>query len=123
MTLANDPIVIVSAVRTPMGGLQGDLKSLTAPQLGAAAIRAAVERAGIASDSVEQVLRTMQERKVRRLPVVDREGRLAGIVSLGDVAVRANGRADQELHEEVFEALRSISEPPPSDTPAAAANA
>ncbi|GGU57382.1 acetyl-CoA acetyltransferase [Pseudomonas laurentiana] len=56
MTLANDPIVIVSAVRTPMGGLQGDLKSLTAPQLGAAAIRAAVARAGIASDSVEQVL-------------------------------------------------------------------
>jgi acetyl-CoA C-acetyltransferase len=34
----NDPIVIVSAVRTPMGGFQGDLKSLTAPQLGAAAI-------------------------------------------------------------------------------------
>ncbi|MGH8465455.1 MAG: acetyl-CoA C-acetyltransferase, partial [Pseudomonas sp.] len=56
MTLANDPIVIVSAVRTPMGGLQGDLKSLTAPQLGAAAIRAAVERAGVAPDSVEQVL-------------------------------------------------------------------
>ncbi|TDF77878.1 acetyl-CoA C-acyltransferase [Pseudomonas sp. H9] len=56
MTLANDPIVIVSAVRTPMGGLQGDLKSLTAPQLGAVAIRAAVERAGVAADSVEQVL-------------------------------------------------------------------
>jgi len=56
MSLANDPIVIVSAVRTPMGGLQGDLKSLTAPQLGAAAIRAAVERAGVAPDSVEQVL-------------------------------------------------------------------
>lgn len=56
MTLANDPIVIVSAVRTPMGGLQGDLKSLTAPQLGSAAIRGAVERAGIDADSVEQVL-------------------------------------------------------------------
>jgi len=56
MTLANDPIVIVSAVRTPMGGLQGDLKSLTAPQLGGAAIRAAVERAGIDAASVEQVL-------------------------------------------------------------------
>ena len=56
MTLANDPIVIVSAVRTPMGGLQGDLKSLSAPRLGAAAIRAAVERAGIQGDSVEQVL-------------------------------------------------------------------
>ncbi|BCJ06209.1 acetyl-CoA acetyltransferase [Pseudomonas sp. RtIB026] len=56
MTLANDPIVIVSAVRTPMGGLQGDLKSLTAAQLGSAAIRAAVERAGIDAASVEQVL-------------------------------------------------------------------
>ncbi|HGA2319888.1 TPA: acetyl-CoA C-acyltransferase [Pseudomonas putida] len=56
MTLANDPIVIVSAVRTPMGGLQGDLKSLTAPQLGSAAIRGAVERAGIDASSVEQVL-------------------------------------------------------------------
>ena len=52
---ANDPIVIVSAVRTPMGGFQGDLKSLGAPQLGAAAIRAAVERAELASDEVEHV--------------------------------------------------------------------
>ncbi|MFJ5298587.1 acetyl-CoA C-acyltransferase [Pseudomonas sp. NPDC088368] len=51
-----DPVVIVSAVRTPMGGFQGDLKSLTAPQLGAAAIRAAVERAGLAATDVEQVL-------------------------------------------------------------------
>ncbi|MCG8295535.1 MULTISPECIES: acetyl-CoA C-acyltransferase [Pseudomonas] len=56
MSLNHDPIVIVSAVRTPMGGLQGDLKSLTAAQLGSAAIRAAVERAGIDAASVEQVL-------------------------------------------------------------------
>ncbi|CAI8855549.1 acetyl-CoA C-acyltransferase [Pseudomonas sp. IT-P260] len=56
MTLANDPIVIVSAVRTPMGGFQGELKSLTAPQLGAAAIKAAVERAGVANDAVDEVL-------------------------------------------------------------------
>ena len=56
MTISNDPIVIVSAVRTPMGGFQGELKSLTAPQLGAAAIKAAVERAGIAPDAVEEVL-------------------------------------------------------------------
>ena len=40
MTIANDPVVIVSAARTPMGGFQGDFKGLTAPQLGAAAIRA-----------------------------------------------------------------------------------
>ncbi|QCI13617.1 acetyl-CoA C-acyltransferase [Pseudomonas putida] len=56
MSIANDPIVIVSAARTPMGGLQGDFKSLTAPQLGSAAIRGAVERAGIDAASVEQVL-------------------------------------------------------------------
>ncbi|WP_408596197.1 acetyl-CoA C-acyltransferase [Pseudomonas sp. PLMAX] len=56
MTLSNDPIVIVSAVRTPMGGFQGELKSLTAPQLGAAAIKAAVERAGVASNGVDEVL-------------------------------------------------------------------
>lgn len=56
MTISNDPIVIVSAVRTPMGGFQGELKSLTAPQLGAAAIKAAVERAGVTSDAVDEVL-------------------------------------------------------------------
>ncbi|MGA5585154.1 acetyl-CoA C-acyltransferase [Pseudomonas siliginis] len=56
MTMSNDPIVIVSAVRTPMGGFQGELKGLTAPQLGAAAIKAAVERAGVASDAVDEVL-------------------------------------------------------------------
>ena len=56
MTISNDPVVIVSAARTPMGGFQGDFKGLTAPQLGAAAIRAAVERAGVAGDSVDEVL-------------------------------------------------------------------
>ena len=52
----SDPIVIVSAARTPMGGLQGDLASLTAPQLGAEAIRAAVSRAHLDSASIDQVL-------------------------------------------------------------------
>jgi len=52
----NDPIVIVSAVRTPMGGFQGELQGLTAPQLGTAAIRAAVERAGVDPVAVQQVL-------------------------------------------------------------------
>ncbi|WP_153114572.1 acetyl-CoA C-acetyltransferase [Rhodocyclus tenuis] len=52
----SDPIVIVSAVRTPLGAFQGDFASLTAPQLGAVAIRAAVERAGIAPAAVEEVV-------------------------------------------------------------------
>ena len=56
MTMSNDPVVIVSVARTPMGGFQGDFKGLTAPELGAAAIRAAVERAGVSSDSVDDVL-------------------------------------------------------------------
>ncbi|PAA39422.1 acetyl-CoA C-acyltransferase [Pseudomonas fragi] len=56
MTISNGPVVIVSAARTPMGGFQGDFKGLTAPQLGAAAIRAAVERAGVAADGVQEVL-------------------------------------------------------------------
>ena len=51
-----DPIVIVSATRTPLGGFQGDFNSLTAPQLGAAAIKAAVERAGVAPALVEEVV-------------------------------------------------------------------
>lgn len=52
----HDPVVIVSAVRTPMGGFQGDLKSLSATQLGSAAIKACVQRAGLDPTLVEQVL-------------------------------------------------------------------
>lgn len=51
-----DSIVIVSGARTPMGGLMGDLSSLAAPELGAVAIRAAVERAGIAPDTIDEVV-------------------------------------------------------------------
>ena len=54
--MLNDPVVIVSAARTPMGGLQGDLKGFSAPELGAAAIRAAVERAGIKAEQVQEVI-------------------------------------------------------------------
>ena len=54
--MASDPIVIASAVRTPMGGFQGALKALAARDLGAAAIRAAVERAGIAPADIDEVI-------------------------------------------------------------------
>jgi acetyl-CoA C-acetyltransferase len=52
----HDPIVIVSAARTPIGGLLGDFASLAAWELGAVAIQAAVERAGVPGDSVDEVL-------------------------------------------------------------------
>jgi len=51
-----DPVVIVGAARTPMGGLQGDFATLSAPDLGAAAIKAAVARAGLAAEAVEEVM-------------------------------------------------------------------
>ena len=52
----NDPIVIVSAARTPMGAFQGELKQFAAAELGAAAIRAAVERAKIKPEQVDEVI-------------------------------------------------------------------
>ena len=51
-----DDIVILSAARTPVGSFQGELAALSAPQLGTAAIAAAIERAQIAPDAVEMVL-------------------------------------------------------------------
>jgi acetyl-CoA C-acetyltransferase len=52
----SDSVVIVAAARTPMGGFQGELKGFTAPELGAAAIRAAVERAGLKPEDVQEAL-------------------------------------------------------------------
>src|SRR5438093_4190814 len=49
-------IVIISAVRTPIGKFQGALKSMTAPQLGALVVRSAVERAGLAPDQIDEVI-------------------------------------------------------------------
>jgi len=54
--MKDDPIVIASAARTPMGGFMGDLKSVAAPELGAFAIRAAIERAGVKPGEVEEVI-------------------------------------------------------------------
>ncbi|CAZ89874.1 Acetyl-CoA acetyltransferase [Thiomonas arsenitoxydans] len=51
-----DPIVMVSAARTPIGGLLGDFAAVPAWELGATAIAAAVQRAGIAGDAVNEVL-------------------------------------------------------------------
>jgi acetyl-CoA C-acetyltransferase len=56
MTMTNDPIVIVGAARTPMGAFMGDFASLAASDLGAVAIRAAIERAAIAPGDVDEVI-------------------------------------------------------------------
>ncbi len=54
--MQSDPFVIVGLARTPLGGFQGELKGFAAPELGAAAIRAAVERASIRPDEVQEVI-------------------------------------------------------------------
>ncbi|MBL0883819.1 MAG: acetyl-CoA C-acyltransferase [Chitinophagaceae bacterium] len=54
--MSNRTVYIVSAVRTPIGSFGGSLKDFSAPQLGAIAIKAAVERAGIQPDQVQEVL-------------------------------------------------------------------
>jgi acetyl-CoA C-acetyltransferase len=54
--MQNDPVVIVGVARTPMGAFQGELKGFAAPELGAAAIRAAVERAKLKPEDVQEAI-------------------------------------------------------------------
>jgi acetyl-CoA C-acetyltransferase len=55
-TGSSDPVVILSYARTPMGSFQGSLAGASATQLGAAAVRAAVDRAGVAASAVERIV-------------------------------------------------------------------
>src|SRR5690606_21046037 len=54
--MSKDPIVITSYARTPMGGFQGDFSEVTCADLGAAAIKAAVERASLKADDIQDVI-------------------------------------------------------------------
>jgi len=56
MSETSDPVVIVGAARTPMGGFQGALGTVPAPELGSVAIGAALERAGVAPETVDELL-------------------------------------------------------------------
>ena len=54
--MSHDPIVIVNGARTPMGGFQGCFATVTAPELGAIAIKEAVARAGLQADDIQEVI-------------------------------------------------------------------
>ncbi len=54
--MSNDAIVILNGARTPMGGFQGALKDMSATELGAAAIKAAVARSGVSTDNIDEVI-------------------------------------------------------------------
>ena len=56
MSKTSDPVVIAGYARTPMGGFQGVFAPVKATELGAAAVRAAVERSGAPADAVEQII-------------------------------------------------------------------
>ena len=56
MSQSSDPVVIVGIKRTPMGAFMGSLSSVTAPELGAAAIKAAMREAGVEADQIEQTV-------------------------------------------------------------------
>ena len=62
--MKTDPVVIVSVARTPMGAFQGELKGFAAPELGAAAIRAAVERATLRPEDVQEAIKMVENFKV-----------------------------------------------------------
>jgi acetyl-CoA C-acetyltransferase len=51
-----DPVVIVGAARTPIGNFQGKLSGMSAPELGAVAIREAVKRSGVPAEAVDEVI-------------------------------------------------------------------
>ena len=53
---SEDPVVIASLARTPIGGFQGDFKNLTSARLGATAIRAAVGRAGLKGEDIDELV-------------------------------------------------------------------
>ena len=54
-TIAEDPTVILSIARTPMGSMQGALSDASATDLGATAVKAAVERAGVSGDDIDRI--------------------------------------------------------------------
>jgi len=86
---ARDPIVIASYARTPMGGFQGSLGAVKATELGAAAVRAAVERAGISPDAVEQIfMGCVLPAGLGQAPA--RQAGLGGGLSLGAQATTVN---------------------------------
>ena len=86
---AADPIVIASYARTPMGGFQGSLGAVKATDLGAAAVRAAVERAGISPEAVEQIfMGCVLPAGLGQAPA--RQAGLGGGLSLGAQATTVN---------------------------------
>lgn len=88
---------------------EADLRQCKLSEIMSAHVRTVRE-----DDDIQDVLREMSQAKVRRLPVVDRNDRLVGIVSLGDIAAKQVQTAPQGQHQ-VGQSLREISDPSEPD--------
>ena len=87
--MSADPIVIAAYARTPRGGFQGSLGAVKATELGATAVRAAVERAGVSPDAVEQIfMGCVLPAGLGQAPA--RQAGLGGGLSLGTQATTVN---------------------------------
>src|SRR3954468_20242143 len=87
--MSADPVVIAGYARTPMGGFMGDLAGLKATELGAAAVKAAVERAGLDPAAVEQIfMGCVLPAGLRPAPA--RQAALRAGLSLGALATTVN---------------------------------
>ena len=88
-TSSSDPIVIVSAVRTPMGGFGGCLSPVTAPELGASVIKAAIAQINVANDQIDEVIMgCVLPAGVKQAPA--RQAAIAADLSLSTVCTTIN---------------------------------
>lgn len=65
------------------------------------------------SEKAEKAVSKMKKKKVRRLPVVDEDGRLVGVISIADILLASKKKKQKDLRKKALSALRSISEPSP----------
>ena len=72
-------------------------------------------------DDIDQALEAMQEHKIRRLPVVNAEGELEGILSLNDVVLNAKGKGDSIAYRDVVKTYQAICQHPVPATASATA--
>lgn len=72
-------------------------------------------------DEIEQALKAMQEHRIRRLPVVNTEGELEGILSMNDIVLNARGKGDSIAYRDVVKTYQAICQHPVPATASATA--
>ncbi len=113
----SDPIVIVSAVRTPMGGFGGCLSPVTTPELGATAIKAAITQANLANDQVDElIMGCVLPAGLKQAPA--RQAAIAADLSLSTVCTTINKvcgsgmKAAMQAHDALLAGSISMSNAP-----------